>query len=172
LSETDSRPVPSAAGAPARRRNKWLAFAALVIAAAAFLIVTFGGIGQNLVYYWGPTELKAAAERAVGATIRLGGLVAPGSVVRGPGVSGVEFDVVDRKGARVHVRSKGVPPQMFREGIGVVVEGRYDGGLFTAERLMVKHSNEYHPPKDGKPPHEMPATLMDDQAKPTTTRTN
>ena len=50
---------------------------------------------------------------------------------------------------------------MFREGIGVVVEGRYDGAMFTAERLMVKHSNEYHPPKDGKAPHEMMKTLED-----------
>src|SRR4029077_1940832 len=89
---------------------------------AAFLAITAGGIGDNLVYYWGPTELREAGHNAVGATIRLGGQVAKGSIVHAPGASNLEFDVVDGN-ATVHVKSSGVPPQMFREGIGVVVEG-------------------------------------------------
>lgn len=134
-----------------RRRNRWLALSALVVAGAAVLAVTFGGIGQNLVYYWGPTELHAAGDRALGATIRLGGLVAPGSVTQVAGASGVEFDVVDRRGGRVHVKNSGVPPQMFREGIGVVVEGTMTGaGHFDGNRLMVSHGNEYRVPGEGE----------------------
>ena len=108
-----------------------------------------GGIGKNLVYYWGPTELRAAGDKAVGATIRLGGLVGPGSIVSAEGVSSLEFDVIDRQGASVHVKATGVPPQLFRERIGVVVEGTMTrAGHFEGSRLMVSHSNEYRAPGD------------------------
>jgi cytochrome c-type biogenesis protein CcmE len=114
-------------------------------------VVTVGGIGENLVYYWGPTELKDAGEKAVGATIRLGGLVADGSIRQGHGVSGVEFDVVDRQGGLTHVKCSGVPPQMFRERIGVVVEGTMTReGHFQGNRLMVSHGNEYRAPTDAE----------------------
>src|SRR5512135_2057298 len=104
-------------------RGRWFAIGALAVAALAFLVITVGGIGKNLVYYWGPTELAAAGDKAVGASVRLGGLVADGSIRRVAGSSGVEFDVVDRKGGLAHVKCSGVPPQLFRERIGVVVEG-------------------------------------------------
>jgi len=134
------------------RRGRGFAVAALAAAGAAFLAITAGGIGQNLVYYWGPTELHAAGDKAVGASIRLGGLVAEHSIVRTPGSSAVEFDVIDRPGGRVHVRCTGVPPQLFRERIGVVVEGTMSrAGQFEGRRLMVSHSNEYRAPKSGHP---------------------
>ena len=130
-------------------RNKWFAIGALAVAGIAFLVITVGGIGKNLVYYWGPTELTAAGHKAVGATIRLGGQVAPHSVRLANG-SQLEFDVSDAR-HRVHVVSNGVPPQMFREGIGVVVEGTMtDAGVFRSNRLMVSHNNEYRAPKDAK----------------------
>ena len=91
---------------------------------------------------------RPPAPKAIGATIRLGGLVADGSVRRAAGVSGVEFDVVDRTGAVTHVKCSGVPPQMFREGIGVVVEGTLTrDGHFEGNRLMVSHGNEYRAPR-------------------------
>jgi len=76
-------------------RTKWFALAALGVATAAFLFIAIGGIGENLVYYWGPKELLAAGSKATGASIRLGGQVAVGSVKRGDGVSNLEFDVTD-----------------------------------------------------------------------------
>jgi cytochrome c-type biogenesis protein CcmE len=145
MSETTAGPAPGLR--PSGR--KWLALGALAVAGAALLAITVGGIGRNLVYYWGPTELHAAGDKAIGATIRLGGLVADGSIARGEGASGVEFDVIDRSGGRVHVKSSGVPPQLFRERIGVVVEGTMTrGGYFEGHRLMVSHSNEYRVPGD------------------------
>ena len=132
-------------------RNRWFAVAALAAAGIALAVLTAGGIGQTLVYYWGPTELHAAGDKAVGASIRLGGLVAEGSVKRGTGASNVEFDVIDRPGGRVHVKCTGVPPQMFRERIGVVVEGTMSpAGHFEGRRLMVSHSNEYRAPGEGE----------------------
>ncbi len=131
-----------------RRSGKWFALIALAIAALAFVVITAGGIGKNLVYYWGPKQLRAAGTKAIGATIRLGGLVAPGSVQYQKDSTNLEFDVVDGN-AIVHVKSQGVPPQMFREGIGVVVEGTMtDSGYFQSERLMVSHGNEYQAPAE------------------------
>lgn len=132
-------------------RTKWFALGALLAAGAAFVVITLGGIGKNLVYYWGPTELKAAGDKAVGATIRLGGLVAEGSIRRSDAISNLEFDVLDREGGRVHVKASGVPPQLFRERIGVVVEGTMTrAGYFQAKQLMVSHSNEYRVPGEGE----------------------
>jgi cytochrome c-type biogenesis protein CcmE len=144
MTETDPSTAPSTGLSPARR--KWFALGALGVAAAALLVITVGGIGENLVYYWGPSDVQAAGGRAVGATIRLGGQVA--SIKYGQGVSGLEFDVSDGTSI-VHVRSSGVPPQMFREGIGVVVEGTMtEAGYFESRRLMVSHDNEYRAPGD------------------------
>lgn len=132
-------------------KTKWFAIGALLAAGTAFAVITAGGIGKNLVYYWGPTQLKSAGEKAIGATIRLGGLVAEGSIRRGEGVSNLEFDVLDRQGATVHVKASGVPPQLFRERIGVVVEGTMTrAGYFQGNRLLVSHSNEYRVPGEGQ----------------------
>jgi len=100
-------PSPDPRLSPAR--TKWFALGALAVATAAFLFIAIGGIGENLVYYWGPKELRAAGAKANGATIRLGGQVAVGSVKRGDGVSNLEFDVTDGT-ATVHVVSHGAPP--------------------------------------------------------------
>ena len=96
---------------------------ALALGACAFagtlLYFVVGGIGNNLVYYWGPTEVLAAGPKAKGASIRLGGLVEPGSIKQGQG-SNMSFTVTDGKKS-FPVRCTSVPPQMFREGIGVAV---------------------------------------------------
>ena len=136
------------AGPGLRARTKWFALVAVAVAVAAFVAIAAGGIGDNLVYYWGPKELRSAGDKAVGATIRLGGQVAVGSIKLGEGVSNLEFDVTDGT-ALVHVVSRGVPPQLFRDRIGVVVEGTMtSGGTFEGHRLMVSHDNKYRAPTD------------------------
>ena len=132
-----------------RKQTRLFMVGAILVAAIAFVVIAAGGINKNLVYYWTPTDLYANGDKAVGATIRLGGMVAPGSIHDKMGVSGVEFDVKDA-GRIVHVKSNGVPPQMFRENIGVVVEGTMTKqGYFQCHRLMVSHNNEYRAPKAG-----------------------
>ncbi len=122
---------------------------ALTVAAGALGIVSFGNIGENLVYYWDPTQLVNAGDKAVGATIRLGGVVKAGSMDWKPDESELEF-VVSNGDHDVPVHCQGAPPQMFREGIGVVVEGTMSkSGVFESSRLMVKHSNEYKAPAEG-----------------------
>jgi len=132
----------------AAMKSRWPILVALLVAASAFALIAFGRIGNNLVYYWSPSDLIHAGDKAYGASIRLGGLVAPGSLVKNATSTDVEFDVTDLK-TTVHVRTHGVPPQMFREGIGVVVEGTMtrDAG-FDGSRVMVSHNNEYRAPKN------------------------
>lgn len=130
-----------------RRKTRLFMILAVAVALAGFAIIAASGINKNLVYYWAPKDLHAAGDKAYGATIRLGGMVAPGSIKSGAG-SSLDFDVTDYKDI-VHVKASGLPPAMFREGIGVVVEGTMTkGGYFKGERLMVSHNNEYRSPKD------------------------
>ena len=133
-----------------RRKTRWFMLGALLVAGSAFAVIAASGISNNLVYYWTPTDLKANGQKAYGATIRLGGMVAPQSI-RKIGGSNVEFIVHDGVN-RVPVKTTTVPPQMFRENIGVVVEGTMvPGGYFQSSRLMVSHNNEYKAPEKGHP---------------------
>ena len=123
--------------------------------------LAMGSVGDNLVYYWSPAELKAAGPKALGADVRLGGLVEPGSV-RSEG-AGTLFSVVDaERTASVPVRTQESPPQMFREGIGVVVEGVLGpDGVFDSKRLLVKHDEVYTPPKPGDDPQQVYQTVKE-----------
>ena len=133
-----------------RRKTRWFMVGAFLVAAIAFSVIAASGISENLVYYWTPTDLHANGQKAYGATIRLGGMVAKGSI-QNPGGSAVEFDVHDGV-SKVRVKTSSVPPQMFRENIGVVVEGTMvAGGYFQSSRLMVSHDNEYKAPEAGHP---------------------
>jgi cytochrome c-type biogenesis protein CcmE len=125
---------------------KRFVFLAIGVAALALAFIAASGINDNLVYYWTPTQLRAAGDKAYGSTIRLGGMVSAGSI-KCTTATGVEFDIKDA-GAIVHVKTSGVPPQMFRDHIGVVVEGTMTrSGTFESHRLMVSHNNEYRTPK-------------------------
>jgi len=144
-------------------RNRLIAVGALLVAGAGLAFVAFGNIGENLVYYWSPAEMVSQGEKAYGPTIRLGGVVKPGSIQWNAEHTTLHFQVAnDHKpeAVAVTVRSTEVPPQMFREGIGVVVEGTYDKSqVFSSNRLMVNHSNEYRAPKPGEEPRKWQETV-------------
>ncbi|MGA9525297.1 MAG: cytochrome c maturation protein CcmE [Myxococcaceae bacterium] len=141
------------------KKTPLIAIAALLVAGGALAFIAFGNIGENLVYYWAPGELLDNGEKAYGPTIRMGGVVRQGSVNWDQKATRLSFEVADdvKPEARfVKVESSELPPQMFREGIGVVVEGTYDrSGVFSSTRLMVNHSNEYRAPKDGEDVEKM-----------------
>ncbi|MGC4122681.1 MAG: cytochrome c maturation protein CcmE [Myxococcales bacterium] len=129
------------------RRERWAAVAAVAVSASAVAFVAWGGLGRNLVYSWDPSQLRAAGPQAVGATVRLGGIVSERSVK--PDADGVSFELADGK-STVPVRHHGLAPQMFREGIAVVVEGTLGhDGVFDGSRLMVSHGNVYQAEKGG-----------------------
>ena len=137
---------------PERRRRRLLTVSALAAAALVVAFLALGGIGESLVYYWSPSELLEARASARGATVRLGGLVVPGSIEREADGLTLHFAVSDGRQS-VPVTARTVPPAMFREGVGVVVEGTLAAdGTFTTQRLMVKHDNEYRAPGEGDEP--------------------
>jgi len=149
-----------------RRRVFWVV--ALLLAAAGIGVLAFGGIGKNLVYYWSPSELVKAGDKAYGALVRLGGLVKPGSVKWTPKQTDLHFEVTDGT-HNVKVHASAVPPQMFRAGIGVVIEGRLArSGVFESNRLMVKHGNDYQPPDPNKKPDikALMKTVAEEDSKP------
>jgi cytochrome c-type biogenesis protein CcmE len=138
---TQSTPLPP----PARRRawGPWLAVAGL-LAVLAWLL--FSGLSSALVYYLTPTELVARGDAAVGAPVRLGGLVEPGSV------SGTATDltfVLTDGDTAITVHSTVAPTDSFREGAGAVVEGSLrSDGVFEADEVLVKHDENYVAPSD------------------------
>ena len=140
-------------------KRNWV-IAALVVMAGVFGWLLFGGLEKNVVFFLTPKELLAKGTDGVGVAVRLGGQVKPGSVQWDAKTLDLRFTVTD--GAReMAVRSTGAPPQMFRDGMGVIVEGRVGaGGVFEATNLMVKHSNEYRAPKPGEEAHEKYKTLI------------
>ena len=144
-------------------RNRLIAVGTLLVAGAALAFIAFGNIGKNLVFYWTPGEMLAQGSKAYGPTIRLGGVVQPGSLRWDAAHTHLTFRVADSDktgAASVLVLSRETPPQMFRERIGVVVEGTFDKSqTLTSCRLMVNHSNEYRPPKPGDGPDKWKTTV-------------
>lgn len=141
-----------------------LALGALAISATVLFYLSTSTMGEDLVYYWSPTEITDRGDSAYNATVRLGGMVEPGSVDWEPDSQRLAFRVTD--GAHsVAVEGKGAPPQMFREGIGVVVEGKLSrDGVFRTNTVMVKHSNEYKAPEEGERPEDLYQTLISEEA--------
>ena len=146
------------------KRRMWagLGLAAVV---GAILYLAVGSLENNMVYFLTPAELQARAAEVEGQPVRLGGMVQTGSVDWKPEEPLLRFSVGDGDSA-VKVRTTSAPPSMFQEGQGVVVEGRYGSdGVFRADRLMVKHSNEYKPPEDGEMPAEMYESISEKSEK-------
>lgn len=101
---------------------------------------------ENLLYFFSPTQV-VAGEAPTERAFRLGGIVVEDSVRREPGSITVEFDVTDY-GQTVPVRHSGVLPDLFQEGQGVVVRGRYDAsGVFEADEVLARHDENYMPPE-------------------------
>lgn len=132
------------------RKTGWILGIAVIGACLGWLL--FGEIEENIVYFVTPTELLEKGEAAYDQPLRLGGMVQPASVTVTAEPFRLEFRLTDGK-KEIPVVSTETPPQMFQDGIGVVVEGKLgQDGVFETKRLMVKHSNEYHPPKEGEKP--------------------
>jgi cytochrome c-type biogenesis protein CcmE len=145
------------------KRRSFGLIAGAVVILSGFGYLVYGGIGDNIVYFLTPGELHARGERAVDAPVRLGGQVKPGSVRWDAQQLDLRFVLQDADG-EVEVHSTKAPPQMFREEMGVVVEGRLRrGGVFEATNLMVMHSNEYRAPEEGSHPRDLYRSLIPDE---------
>jgi len=131
---------------PAKRRRLWLLVGALcVLGTAVALVLT--ALNDNIVFFYSPTQV---ADKHPGPErrFRLGGLVEQGSVQKNG--QEVRFTVTDLQ-KTVPVVYRGLLPDLFREGQGVIAEGTLGAdGLFTAREVLAKHDENYMPPEVAK----------------------
>jgi cytochrome c-type biogenesis protein CcmE len=112
-----------------------------VLAVAVALMLA--AMRDSIVFFNSPTDL-AEKKLNVGAHVRLGGMVKPGSLTRGEDLR-IRFEVTDGN-AEIPVSYQGIVPDLFREGQGVVAEGRIEpGGTFRADTILAKHDENYMP---------------------------
>ena len=124
-----------------QRRLTLIACCGGVLAVAVGLILS--AMSGSIVFFRSPSEVEAQGV-APGTRFRLGGLVKDGSVKRGADQT-VDFAVTDTKGT-IPVQYRGLLPDLFREGQGVVAEGTMDaGGTFRADTVLAKHDEAYMP---------------------------
>ncbi len=129
---------------PKHRRMYMLAAGLILLAGAAALVLT--ALEENIVFFYSPAEL-AKQDVPAGRRVRIGGLVVEKSLRRLDDGATVEFQITDLA-RTVKVAYKGVLPDLFREGQGVVAEGvlRPDG-VFAATSVLAKHDETYMPPE-------------------------
>ena len=129
-------------------RHKRLAFVAGGIAALGIVTALLLNVfNSNMVFFFSPSDVlsgKAPSER----DFRLGGMVEEGTLEREDDGLTTYFWVTDNN-QRIRVTYKGILPDLFREGQGVVAQGKLDtsSGLFTASEVLAKHDEEYMPPE-------------------------
>lgn len=127
-----------------KQKRAVLILACVGLLSLASLLVLFA-LRDSIVFFHTPSDVAEKGIEA-GQRFRLGGLVAEGSVRRGEGAS-VQFGVTDTV-ATINVVYEGVLPDLFREGQGVVTEGRLDtSGRFVADTVLAKHDENYMPPE-------------------------
>jgi len=128
-----------------KRKHKRLTFvgvALLLLAAAAALVLT--AFEESIVFFYSPTDLVTKNPEP-DRRLRLGGLVVDDSIEKqGGGL--VQFRVTDTA-ETVNVSFTGLLPDLFREGQGVVAEGRFVNGVFMADEVLAKHDENYMPPE-------------------------
>jgi cytochrome c-type biogenesis protein CcmE len=129
-----------------KKRNRWIIGATII--ALTVVGISLLQLSTNSVYFFVPHEAIAQAATLTEKTIRVGGMVEEASVKWQAQELSLNFVLTDLKGHRVAVSYHGAPPDMFKENSGVVVEGHIssDGQQFAAQKLMVKHSEEYKTP--------------------------
>jgi cytochrome c-type biogenesis protein CcmE len=136
----------------------------LVLAVVALCGVVGAGVlaasalRDEAAYFRTPVEV-AGGKAAVGEAMRLGGMVAKGSIVRQPDGLTIRFVATDGK-ASVPVEYKGIVPDLFGEESGMVADGRMRAdGTFVADRILAKHDERYMPPQMGEMPKDMKAAV-------------
>ena len=129
-------------------KHQRLLLAGLAIAAVlAAVLLAMWGLRDRAAYFFTPVEIaigKAEQDRA----IRVGGMVEKGSIRQESDGVTIRFLVTDGE-ARIPVRYTGITPDLFREGSGVVAEGRMQGDTFVADEILAKHDERYMPPQLG-----------------------
>ena len=132
------------------KSKRFLIGGIIILAAISYLVV--GGMKEAVVYFVTPSELKAKESSSANKFLRMGGMVVKGSLQKDLKTLIYRFELTDGT-TTFPVFFKGIPPDLFTEGKGAVVEGRIGSdGVFQATTIMAKHAEEYSPYSDGKGP--------------------
>ena len=130
---------------PKNQRLVLVAVAALAVLGAVLLAMW--GLKDRAAYFYTPADI-VAGKAPDGRAMRLGGMVARASVDRDADGVTIRFTVEDGD-ARTPVVYRGIVPDLFREGSGVVAEGQLERGTFVADTILAKHDERYMPPQLG-----------------------
>jgi cytochrome c-type biogenesis protein CcmE len=130
---------------PARKKRLTL-IVLMVVGVAVGVSFALKSLNENIMFFFSPADILAG-KAPVNKDFRVGGLVVDGSVTRpGEGLT-VEFDLTDNNSV-VKVKYTGILPDLFREGQGIIANGRLnDGGEFIASEVLAKHDENYMPPE-------------------------
>lgn len=127
-----------------KMQSRMLAISAAVVSAAAGIYLLLNSFSNSLVFFYSPSEL--AKIENLDRTVRIGGIIEPGSSNEDNKLS---FSITDGSQS-IAIIHEGVLPPMFRDGQGVVAEGRWDGKIFHSSNLLTKHDESYMPPEVAK----------------------
>ena len=117
---------------------------AAIIAMAAAVLLAMWGLRDKASYFFTPAEV-ASGKAPEGRAMRLGGMVERGSISRQPDGVTIRFTMTDGE-ARTPVTYRGIVPDLFREGQGVITEGTFGtDGVFVADSVLAKHDENYMP---------------------------
>jgi len=133
----------------AKRKKRLMIISALMLGLGVSVSLTLYALSNNINLYYTPTQLHAD-HVPQGKTIRIGGLVEVGTVKRGDDLN-VAFVLTDEH-QTVPVQYHGILPVLFREGQGIVAQGKMNSrGVFVADQVLAKHDENYTPPGINKP---------------------
>ena len=142
-----------------RKQRKFFIGGGLVIAVILWVFWSVGS--DNITYYYTPTEILKTRDSMVERRVRVMGLVEDGSIRWQPKTTQLAFRVSDDDGTILSVTYVGSKPDMFKEGQGVVVEGRMGAdGVFNATTLMVKHNESYKAAEEAHDKGDYTKTLI------------
>jgi len=126
------------------RHKRFAMLGGLLVAVGAVVALVLNAFNSNLVFFYSPSQV-AQHEAPAGRTFRVGGLVETGSV-KVEGVK-VQFVITDTA-QKIPVRFEGILPDLFKEGKGVVAQGKLGAdGVFVAREVLAKHDENYMPPE-------------------------
>ena len=136
---TATAPAPRVRPA-APAATKWRIAAVMLVIAGAIGFLVFKGLGDATVYFKTADEAVAEKDELGDRRFRVEGAVVEDSVEES--ADGVRFEIISA-GETVPVLHRGDPPELFKPGIPVVLEGHWDGDVYASDRIMVKHTTEY-----------------------------
>ncbi|MBL6688959.1 MAG: cytochrome c maturation protein CcmE [Pseudomonadales bacterium] len=131
----------------AHRRNRLLLVLFLVAAVGGATTFALLALNENINLFYAPEQI-ANGEAPLDTTIRAGGMVQEGSVVRDDQSLKVSFVISDMQYSEVMIEYEGILPDLFREGQGIIARGQLnEQGVFVAEEVLAKHDENYMPPE-------------------------